>query len=422
MVFHLRRIVLPLMVAVAVLVLTAGCRPTYPKEDIIGIIGREVQKDWGITPDRILIKDDYLGLIYREDTLWNTEGKLRPEVGLNVANIERTVERVLVSSDAGVTTFSVTVAGADSANNLRFERSLDMIRQKRAGEISWQDTFDADNNTAVPCWTWEPFGEPYYYFENSSPGDLSAYLQNQIQSKYRLKSKVRIEDGTLAVLFRLPRLWEGNELLPESEQLEYSVLAVASTAVLKSDLPIGQVSVTMGGNDSQENLTIVDALETVRSQVTGAIDMEAHKAALIRSRSPFWLWHTYGPAGWYTTGELQARILEAFGRTLKWKPDIGQTGDSLSLSLRTVSDDPAVLLTGETLHNFASALLSVYDAILLSDTDTRSLSVSFTSNGTAQSIYFCTSTDVMKEQKTAGMTADSLAEHIERDLSATCTL
>jgi|GEM_PF-3856722 len=416
----LRKIFLPLAVFGSALLFFAGCAPSFPKETLIDTLYREIENDWGITPDRIKIDDDYLGLIYREEALWDTDGKLKQDVALNVANIERTMERILVSSDAGITTFSVTVAGEDSTKNLRFERSLDTIRQKRAGEISWQDSFDADNNEPVPCWRWEPFDEDYYFFQDKSADEIETYIQDQILTRYRLKSRVRISDGSLAVLFRVPRLWEGNDILPESEQLQSAVHALLSITALKTPIPLDRITVTIGANDSPENLTLADTIDAIRAQAEGTLDMETHKASLQRTRTPFWIWGENGRAGWYTPDELATRINEIFNRTLKWKPVISYAGTTLNLSFSTALDAPAGLLSGQTLSDFSSAQLSIFDAVLLTDQEIDAVTVTISSNTTAQTTCFTTSIEEIKSWKTEGTSTEAFGEYIERNLHDTC--
>jgi len=333
---------------------------------------REINEDWGIEVRAVRERDGAFGVFYIEDSLWDEDGRLQTQADGHIAGLLRTMERVIISSDAEIDTISVTVAGDDSVKNLQFERPFREIRQKRAGAIAWQNVFDAEEAETIPCWRWELFDENIYIHAGLDEEQLSTQVRELIAEKTGLKAQVALVNGTLGIAFREAKMWEEQELAEKTDLLLDQFLLYAANSALKSDLDIKRLSVTVNGNDSEVNLTRAVAMEDIRAWVTDAIDRDTLLAGAVQTRSRYWEWDVFGRLPWYTDEEVRTALQQEIRLRAGMQADVRINADIVAITIRTAQPD--AIHTGSSLtETFSAALRAGVRYLLLAQTDFKEL-------------------------------------------------
>jgi hypothetical protein len=331
----------------ALWLMLTGCAPSYPATSLADSAKHEIERDWGVVIDRAVLRDGHLGVIYRTDDLWEPGGKLRTEKHREVENVNRTLERLVVSSDASVTKISVMATATASIMGIYFARDFETIRKKRTGNVAWQDVIDSDEIKAVPSWRWVAFDEPFTFYRVAGDEQIRTLVTDIFKTQYNLDVEVTANDAAVGVMTRVSKMWNGQELDPAVDSRLKAMLNITGQALLMSDRPATRVVATVMGQDSTENLHRTAQLENIKARIEGRLSQEEESALIVQTRTPYYEWGEFGKVAILDMAEFTAKVQQDIRAQTKLDTKLHRRGEALVVDTTFTRGIPAEL-NGET--------------------------------------------------------------------------
>ena len=382
-----------------------GCQTTYHQRDFATLIPKTITQDWGVAVDQFKLENGNAGVLIRLDSIWDNQGKLTPAAHSIILGCSRSIEKILVSSDATAKVISVTATTADYFNNVYFERSYSKIRQSRAGAISAKDLYKDDQFKLVPDWQWGPFSDNYVYYPNYSFSQIQALIETRALAQYGLNVKSEIDGDKWLVYTRVSRLLDNNVLAVDISDKMLNILNATEVIATKVDHPPASISVTAIGGDTDLNSTYTDSMDNLRAQMNGKLTREQRRNLIQESTQAFYLNVLGKPISMLALPELTNFATTQIQVNLKNMPAISVQAGQFVIALKLSSNDYATLLN----HNdiLLNALKPIWRLVLLAQDKVSLLSLSLTAGDGRNSCLSFDPTALINYFKNV-MTADQL--------------
>ncbi|HDS11543.1 MAG TPA: hypothetical protein ENN77_01415 [Candidatus Wirthbacteria bacterium] len=332
---------------------------------MIETLQSEIEKDWGKRPSDIKIEDKTIGIFFKVERLWDDQGQFDQKVYEQMINIQRTVERVVISSDLDLETISVTASGEDSLKNIVHRRSFEEIRKKRAGVVAWHQVFNEDQIEQMPCWEWAEFDQAVYHYEISQLDDLLDLIQEKILINLGLSVQIALsEDGqSLGISFLESVLWSDDLVLPEVNNRILAILQQALLILIKSPNPVEKVNITAVGLDSWYNFTVTDEVENMRLRAQAALTPQEHRERITEQSNMFWQWPVGGVVSFYNQDMLMGKSIQTVKRRLNQPINPSLDQERLQIEVFFYDDLPDYLQADPIIQRI---MHSLEDLVLLS--------------------------------------------------------